>query len=69
MTSCLNITTVRLTKKNHISQILKKRSRIEILTYHDDLKGIIEGKKLQSKIDINLGAILQDEDEEESIFF
>ncbi len=50
-----------------VSQIMKKRSRIELLTFHRDIKGIIMRNKNQLKIsDV---AVLESDDQDENMLY
>ena len=60
-------------KTTYIEHIIKKRSRIEILTFHPDLKGLFLAKKEQARLDRLAkrlsNNIINDEDESENMLF
>ncbi len=52
---------------NFVSQIMKKRRRIELLTFHRDIKGIIMKNKNQLKIsDV---AVLESDNQAENMLY
>ena len=63
-------------RNDYIEQVMKKRSRIEILHFHPDLKGLFAAKKEQAKIDrlakkqaTNIFNEAAEEDESENMLF